>query len=72
MNFGMVIFMIFTKLVRGPGGGEKSIFDLDICDSISWVAYASLWAVAILLTLLAAKISKRECQEKKDSGYNFT
>ena len=48
------------------------MFGLDICDSTSWVAYASLWAFAILLTLLAAKISKRECQEKKDCGYNFT
>ena len=72
MNFGMLIFMVLTKLVRGPGGGEESIFGLDICDPISWVAYGSLWVAAILLTLLAAKIARNEFEEKKNCKYVFT
>ena len=72
MNFGMLVFMIITKLVRGPGGGKESIFGLDICDPISWVAYASLWAAALILTLLAAKIASADFKRKTENGYTFT
>ena len=72
MNFGMLAFMILTKLIRGPGSGQLSLFDLDICEGGAWAAYASLWIVAIILTVIAARIAQKEYQEKKDIGYNFT
>ena len=72
MNVGMLCFMILTKLIRGPGGGVDSLFDLDICDSISWVAYAALWLVAMILTFLAAIVARNDYAAKTACGYKFT
>lgn len=72
MNYGMLAFMILTKLVRGPGGGKESMFGLEICDTLAWVAYAALWVFAGLLTLLAARVAKKEYQDKLACGYKFT
>ena len=72
LNFGMLAFMILTKLIRGPGGGQESLFGLDICDNEAWAAYAALWIFAIILTLLAVRIARKEYQEKTEVGYSFT
>lgn len=72
MNFGILILMIISKLVRGPGGGEQSAIGLDICDGLSWVAFAVLALVAFALTALAAKISNQEYSTKKSVDYDFT
>jgi len=64
MNFGMLLIMTLTKLVRGPGGGEDSVFGLDICAAWSWVAFALLILSAIVITLLAAKIANKQYLEK--------
>lgn len=72
MNYGMLAFMVLTKLMRGPGGGKESMFGLKICDALAWVAYAALWVFAALLTLLAARVAKMENQEKLACGYKFT
>ena len=72
MNFGILILMIISKLARGPGGGEQSAFGLDICDGLSWVAFAVLTLAAFTLTALAAKISNQEYSTKQSVNYDFT
>jgi len=72
MNFGILILMIISKLVRGPGGGEQSSIGLDICDGLSWVAFAVLALAAFVLTALAAKISNQEYSTKQSVKYDFT
>ena len=71
MNYGMLVFMILTKMARGPGNGHKSIVGLGICDSISWSVFGILILVAAALTLFAAKIANREYEKKKNAGYAF-
>jgi hypothetical protein len=64
MNVGMLVFMIITKLIRGPGGGKESMFGLDICDAVAWVAYVALWLFALFITFLAARSAKQDYLEK--------
>lgn len=72
MNLGILLVMILTKVVRGPGGGNESIFGTEICDTISWVSLFFLIVVATLITLLASKIANKEYTEKKNmAGYKF-
>lgn len=68
----MLLIMIVTKLVRGPGGGAESIFGLDICDVGAWIAFAVLVILAVILTIIASRVSSREYAEKLDAGYHFT
>ena len=72
MNFGMLAIMVLTKLVRGPGGGQESIFGFQICSSQSWIAFAVLIVCACVLTFIAARISGSEHSRKVACGYNFT
>ena len=64
--------MVLSKLVRGPGGGSESVFGLDICDTVSWVAFVGLCIAAFAMTALAAKIANKEFKEKQQVGYKFT
>lgn len=72
MNYGILLLMIVTKLFRGPGDGEESVFGLQICDAGSWVAFTVLCITAFALTMLAAKISNAEYKLKQSVGYAFT
>ena len=71
MNFGMLLVMVLTKLIRGPGAGKESIFGLEICSPVSWVAFLFLVLTAAVLTWLAAKIAQKEYKEKKAADYDF-
>lgn len=72
MNMGILLIMVLSKLVRGPGGGTESVFGLDICDTVSWVAFGGLCIAAFAMTALAAKIANKEFKEKQRVGYKFT
>ena len=71
MNFGMLLVMVLTKLIRGPGAGKESIFGLEICSPVSWVTFLFLVLTAAVLTWLAAKIAQKEYKEKKAADYDF-
>ena len=59
-NYGMLVFMIVTKVARGPGSGQKSIVGLSICNTFSWSMFGSLILVAVVVTVFAAKIANKE------------
>ena len=67
----MLVIMIASKVVRGPGGGKDSVFGLDICSGGAWAAYAFLVIAALILTYLAAKVAKNDYQNKLSNGYKF-
>ena len=67
----MLVIMIASKVVRGPGDGKDSVFGLDICSEGAWAAYAFLVVAALLLTYFAAKVAKNDYQNKLANGYKF-
>ena len=71
MNFGMLIIMLLTSVVRGPGSGEESAFGLGICDSESWLSLSLMIIVSITMTAVAIRLAGKEYAEKRDNGYKF-
>lgn len=67
----MMILMTIVQLFRGPGNGIKSVIDLEVCETTSWVLLAILCLFSVLFTLAALSISSKEHAEKVRVGYNF-
>lgn len=60
MNVGMVILLIISKIIRGPGGGEESSFGLKICESSAWVTLIVMVFLSFLVTVVAARIANKD------------
>ena len=55
----MLIIMLLSKLVRGPGGGKESIFGFKICDAGAWISLIVMILFAGGLTFLASWINNK-------------
>jgi len=67
----MIVLLVVSKLLRGPGGGKESIVGLDICDLGAWITFALLVLASIPMTYAAARIASKEYQAKTNAGYEF-
>ena len=56
----MILFLVLSKLVQGPGGGGQSLAGFEICDAGSIVALFVLILSSVPMTFLAAKIATSE------------
>ena len=67
----MIVLLVVSKLIRGPGGGKESIVGLQICDAGAWITFALLVLSTIPMTYMSARIAFKEFEAKQAAGYNF-
>lgn len=67
----MIVILIVSKLIRGPGGGKESIVGLHICGVAAWITYLVLVLSSILMTYIAARIASKEYEAKTKVDYEF-
>jgi len=68
----MILILVVSKLIRGPGGGKESIAGLQICDVAAWITYAVLVLSSIPMTYIAIRIASKEYEAKTKVNYEFT
>lgn len=63
----MMITLVVIAILRGRG--KPSIIGVSRCDAADWILLGVLGVIAIIITLVAAKILAGEYQEKVAAGY---
>ena len=70
LNVVMIVSLVLVQVLRGSGS-EPSVIGATRCKPIDWALFSSLLVFALVMTILAICIQRREYESKKRMNYTF-
>jgi len=66
----MILSLLVISILRGDGSGDMT--GVEKCNPVDWFLFALLLLIAIILTIVALLILRKEYQEKIEAGWEFS